>query len=86
MVKYREKETTKEKKMNRLFDTSINVGLRQFYILGIAGSVGNLTGFLGNAYIYGGLAYKKADYYAVRFFVQCNGFIPASSWHRPWCR
>ncbi len=53
MVKYREKETTKEKKMNRLFDTSINVGLRQFYILGIAGSVGNLTGFLGNAYIYG---------------------------------
>ena len=39
--------------MNRLFDTSINVGLRQFYILGITGCVGNLIGFLGNAYIYG---------------------------------
>lgn len=39
--------------MNRLFDTSINVGLRQFYILGIAGCVGNLIGFLGNVYIYG---------------------------------
>lgn len=39
--------------MNRLFDTSINVGLRQFYVLGVAGCVGNLLGFAGNASIYG---------------------------------
>ena len=39
--------------MNRLFDTSINVGLRQFYVLGAAGCIGNLFGFVGNAYIYG---------------------------------
>lgn len=31
--------------MNRLFDTSVNVGLRQFYVLGAAGSIGNLFGF-----------------------------------------
>lgn len=39
--------------MNRLFDTSVNVGLRQFYVLGAAGSIGNLFGFVGNVYIYG---------------------------------
>ena len=39
--------------MNRLFDTSVNVGLRQFYVLGAAGCIGNLFGFAGNAYIYG---------------------------------
>ena len=39
--------------MNRLFDTSVNVGLRQFYVLGAAGSIGNLFGFIGNVYIYG---------------------------------
>ena len=39
--------------MNRLFDTSVNVGLRQFYILGMAGCAGTLFAFLGNAYIYG---------------------------------
>ena len=33
--------------MNRLFDTSVNVGLRQFYVLGAAGSIGNLFGFVG---------------------------------------
>ena len=38
--------------MNRLFDTSVNVGLRQFYVLGAAGSIGNLFGFVGNVYIY----------------------------------
>ena len=35
--------------MNRLFDTSVNVGLRQFYVLGAAGSIGNLFGFGINA-------------------------------------
>ena len=30
-----------------------NVGLRQFYVLGAAGSIGNLFGFVGNVYIYG---------------------------------
>ena len=39
--------------MNRLFDPSVNVGLRQFYVLGAAGSIGNLFGFVGNVYIYG---------------------------------
>ena len=39
--------------MNRLFDTSVNVGLRQFYVLGAAGISGNLFGFVGNVYIYG---------------------------------
>ena len=39
--------------MNRLFDTSVNVGLRQSYVLGAAGSIGNLFGFVGNVYIYG---------------------------------
>lgn len=39
--------------MNRLFDTSINVGLRQFYILGAAACIANLCGFLCNALIFG---------------------------------
>lgn len=39
--------------MNRLFDPSVNAGLRQFYVLGAAGSIGNLFGFVGNVYIYG---------------------------------
>ena len=39
--------------MNRLFGPSVNVGLRQFYVLGAAGSIGNLFGFVGNVYIYG---------------------------------
>ena len=39
--------------MNRLFDTSLDVNLRQFYILVICGCLGNFSGFLGNAVIYG---------------------------------
>lgn len=39
--------------MNRLFDTSIDVNLRQFYILVICGCLGNFSGFLSNAVIYG---------------------------------
>lgn len=39
--------------MKRLFDTSIDVHIRQFYILAFSGCLGNLCGFLGNALIYG---------------------------------
>ena len=39
--------------MNRLFDTTIDVNIRQFYVLAMGASVGNLAGFIGNAYIYG---------------------------------
>ena len=53
--------------MNRLFDTSVNVGLRQFYVLGAAGSIGNLFGFVGNVYIYDS--------------VRRQFFVPMSSLH-----
>lgn len=39
--------------MNRLFDTTIDVNIRQFYVLAMGACVGNLAGFIGNACIYG---------------------------------
>lgn len=39
--------------MKRLFDTSVDVSMRQFYILALGACIGNLSGFIGNAYIYG---------------------------------
>ena len=37
--------------MNFLFDTSIDVNRRQFYVLAIGSCIGNLAGFIGNALI-----------------------------------
>ena len=49
--------------MNRLFDTSVNVGLRQFYVLGAAGSIGNLLDLLEMCIF--------MDSVRRRFFVPC---------------
>ena len=35
--------------MNFLFDTSIDVNRRQFYVLAMGSCIGNLAGFIGNA-------------------------------------
>ena len=39
--------------MNFLFDTSIDVSRRQFYVLAMGSCIGNLAGFIGNALIFG---------------------------------
>lgn len=39
--------------MNFLFDTSIDVNRRQFYVLAMGSCIGNLAGFIGNALIFG---------------------------------
>ena len=39
--------------MNFLFDTTIDVSRRQFYVLAMGSCIGNLAGFLGNALIFG---------------------------------
>lgn len=39
--------------MNFLFNTSIDVRRRQFYVLVMGGCIGNLAGFIGNALIFG---------------------------------
>lgn len=41
------------KRVKHLFDTSIDVNVRQFYTLALGACIGNLSGFIGNAYIYG---------------------------------
>ena len=41
------------KKDEKRFEASENVGLQQFHILGAAGCIGNTLGFLGNVIIYG---------------------------------
>lgn len=43
----------RNKKDEKRFEASENVGLQQFHILGAAGCIGNTLGFLGNVIIYG---------------------------------